>query len=517
MRRAQLSLAEGSNRAAAYVRMSTEHQQYSTENQLDAIRVYAAAHELEIVRVYTDAGKSGLSLDGREALQQLLRDVDAGQSEFSVVLVYDVSRWGRFQDPDVSASYEVRCRQAGVRVEYCAEQFVNDGSPVSSIIKSVKRMMAGEYSRELSVKVFAGQSRLIELGYRQGGPAGYGLRRQLIDQAGQPKAILGRGEYKSLQTDRVILTPGPESEQQVVQDIYQAFVREGRTEAEIATQLNRRGLLTDFQRPWTRGVVHQVLINEKYIGNNVWNRTSGKLKQPRTPNPVDQLVRADGAFSSVVDHALFLAAQAIIRARSRHWTDEQMLATLKQLFAERGCLSGLIIDEQEDCPSSSCYRQRFGSLLRSYSLIGYSPARDYSFLEANRRLRELYPQILVETQERIRLVGGRISVDPQTQLVWVNDEFSISVVLCRCQCSESPRRRWQLRFDFGLLPDLTVAVRMLPGEQEVLDYYLFPMIDLAAPHLRLGDTNPRELELYRFDSLDILADLSRRIPLGSAA
>ncbi len=220
MRRAQLSLAEGSNRAAAYVRMSTEHQQYSTENQLDAIRVYAAAHELEIVRVYTDAGKSGLSLDGREALQQLLRDVDVGQSEFSVVLVYDVSRWGRFQDPDVSASYEVRCRQAGVRVEYCAEQFVNDGSPVSSIIKSVKRMMAGEYSRELSIKVFAGQSRLIELGYRQGGPAGYGLRRQLIDQTGQPKAILGRGEYKSLQTDRVILTPGPESEQQVVQDIY---------------------------------------------------------------------------------------------------------------------------------------------------------------------------------------------------------------------------------------------------------------------------------------------------------
>ncbi len=349
MRRTKLSTAEGSNRAAAYVRMSTEHQQYSTENQLDAIRVYAAAHELDIVRVYTDAGKSGLSLDGREALQHLLRDVDAGQSDFSVVLVYDVSRWGRFQDPDVSASYEVRCRQAGVRVEYCAEQFVNDGSPVSSIIKSVKRMMAGEYSRELSVKVFAGQSRLIELGYRQGGPAGYGLRRQLIDQTGQPKALLSRGEHKSLQTDRVILTPGPEPEQQVIQGIYQAFVKEGRSEADIAAQLNRRGLRTDWERPWTRGVVHQVLINEKYIGNNVWNRTSGKLKQPRTRNPIDQWVRADGAFSPVVDHSLFLAAQAIIRARSRHWSDEQMLVTLKQIFEERGCLSGLIIDELGNC------------------------------------------------------------------------------------------------------------------------------------------------------------------------
>ncbi|MCY1354228.1 Recombinase [compost metagenome] len=378
-------------------------------------------------------------------------------------------------------------------------------------------MMAGEYSRELSVKVFAGQSRLIELGYRQGGPAGYGLRRQLIDQTGQPKALLTRGQHKSLQTDRVILTPGPEPEQQVIQGIYQAFVKEGRSEADIAEQLNRRGLRTDWERPWTRGVVHQVLINEKYIGNNVWNRTSGKLKQPRTRNPIDQWVRAEGAFSPVVDHSLFLAAQAIIRARSRHWSDEEMLVTLKQLFAEQGCLSGLIIDEQEDCPSSSCYRQRFGSLLRSYSLIGYSPARDYSYLEANRRLRERHPHILVDTQERIRVVGGRITVDPQTQLIWVNDEFSISVVLCRCQCPESARRRWQLRFDFGLLPDLTVAVRMLPGEQEVLDYYLFPMIDLAAPHLRLGDTNPRELELYRFDSLDILAALSRRLPLVSAA
>ncbi|WP_282582731.1 recombinase family protein, partial [Pseudomonas umsongensis] len=147
--------------AAAYVRMSTEHQQYSTENQLDTIRLYAVTHDLEINKVYTDAGKSGLRLEGRNALKQLFFDVESGRADYSTVLVYDVSRWGRFQDPDVSASYEVRCRQAGVSVQYCAEQFTNDGSPVSNIVKSVKRMMAGEYSRELSVKVFAGQSRLI--------------------------------------------------------------------------------------------------------------------------------------------------------------------------------------------------------------------------------------------------------------------------------------------------------------------------------------------------------------------
>jgi hypothetical protein len=71
--------------------------------------------------------------------------------------------------------------------------------------------MAGEYSRELSAKVFAGQCRLIELGYRQGGPAGFGLRRVLIDQTGSIKSELTRGEHKNLQTDRGILMPGPAS------------------------------------------------------------------------------------------------------------------------------------------------------------------------------------------------------------------------------------------------------------------------------------------------------------------
>jgi DNA invertase Pin-like site-specific DNA recombinase len=125
------------------------------------------------VRTYADEGKSGLRIDGRQALQRLISDVVNGNADFCVILVYDVSRWGRFQDADESAYYEYICRRAGIQVAYCAEQFENDGSPVSTIVKGVKRAMAGEYSRELSAKVFAGQCRLIEMGFRQGGPAGY--------------------------------------------------------------------------------------------------------------------------------------------------------------------------------------------------------------------------------------------------------------------------------------------------------------------------------------------------------
>ncbi|WP_374438589.1 recombinase family protein [Pseudomonas panipatensis] len=497
-------------RAAAYVRMSTEHQQYSTENQLDTIRLFASAHELEIARIYTDAGKSGLRLEGRDALKQLFDDVESGRANYSTILVFDVSRWGRFQDPDVSASYEVRCRQAGVSVQYCAEQFSNDGSPVSNIIKSVKRMMAGEYSRELSVKVFAGQSRLIELGYRQGGPAGFGLRRQLIDASGAPKGVLDQGQQKSIQTDRIVLIPGPDQEIEAVQWIYRLFVEEGRSEREIAGWLNNRDVLTDRGRPWTRGTVHQVLINEKYIGNNVWNRCSFKLKQQRIRNKPEAWVRADGAFPPIVNALLFRAAQEIIQARSYRMPDEEMLQKLREIYARHGHLSGLLIDEAEGCPSSSAYHHRFGSLLRSYALIGYTPERDYQYIEANRRLRRLHPVLLQRVIADIAAVGGHVAVDPGSDLIQLNEELLISLVLCRCHLSVSGTKRWKIRFDLSLAPDITIAVRMTEGEELPLDYYILPTTDMVSPNLQLAEGNQSDIEIYRFDNLQILAELSRR-------
>ena len=503
--------------AAAYVRMSTEHQQYSTENQLDTIRLYASEHSLEISQVYTDAGKSGLRLEGRHALRQLFDDVESGRAQFATILVYDVSRWGRFQDPDVSASYEVRCREAGVSVQYCAEQFQNDGSPVSNIIKSVKRTMAGEYSRELSVKVFAGQARLIELGYRQGGPAGFGLRRQLVDATGSSKGELERGMHKSIQTDRVILVPGPSDEVEVVQWIYRAFVEYEQTEQQIADQLNARSVSTDLKRPWTRGTVHQILINEKYIGNNVWNHFSNKLKMKRVRNMPEQWIRSDAVFQPIVSHLQFKAAQEIIQARSYRLPDEEMLSILKALYAQTGYLSGLIIDEAEECPSSSAYQYRFGSLLRTYSMIGYTPTRDYQYIDANRQLRLMYPLIVKATMEKIIGVGGRVTIDPVTDLMQLNSELIVSLVLCRCQLSNGGLKRWKVRFDLGLNPDITIAVRMMPGEEGAQDYYILPTIDMNVPDLRLAETNQSSIDIYRFETLDILAELSRRTPYRRAA
>jgi DNA invertase Pin-like site-specific DNA recombinase len=504
-------------RAVQYVRMSTEHQKYSTENQSDIIAEYAERNGMQVIRTYADDGKSGLNIDGRDALKSLIADVEGGQADFEVILVYDISRWGRFQDADESAYYEYICKRAGIRVIYCAEQFDNDGSPISTIVKGVKRAMAGEYSRELSVKVFTGQCRLIENGFRQGGTAGFGLRRMLIDQHGNKKGILRHGEYKSLQTDRVILVPGPAHEIKTVNMVYKKFVHDGLSEFDIAKLLNDRGILTDLKRPWTRGSIRQVLTNEKYIGNNVYNRSSFKLKIKRVKNPPEMWIRSDGAFEAVVDTQLFYQAQGIMLERNRRFTDEEMLDRLKHLYRKHGKLSGILIDDTEGMPSSAAYRSRFRGLVRAYRLIGFTPERDYQYIRINQFLRKMHKDIVTDVIHQIQDLGGIVERDKRTDLLTINDEISASIVVARCWQTTAGSLRWLIRFDLGLSPDITVALRMDVANSEPMDYYLLPLIDLEIERLRLSEYNGAQLDTYRFDNLDFFLGMAERAKMWMAA
>lgn len=176
----------------------------------------------------------------------------------------------------------------------------------------------------------------------------------------------------------------------------------------------------------------------------------------------------------------------------------------------RGYLSGLIIDEAEGTPSSSAYRSRFGSLLKAYQLVGFSPDRDHRYIEINRALRALYPEVVATVLNGIRRIGGQVMQDPATDLLLVNGEFSASVVLARCQQTAAGALRWHIRMDTGLAADITVAVRMAEENQTILDYYLLPRRDASLSRLRLGEGNGFVLDAFRFDSLDPLFDLAVR-------
>jgi DNA invertase Pin-like site-specific DNA recombinase len=478
---------------------------------------------MEIVRTYADEGKSGLNLDGRLALQRMLNDVTSGTADFEVILVYDISRWGRFQDADESAYYEYVCKQHKVRVEYCAEMFINDGSTASVIIKNVKRAMAGEYSSELSKKVFLGQCRLIQLGYRQGGMAGFGLRRMLVNAAGIPQRILKLGERKSLQTERVILVPGPDDEVEIVRWIYDQFVNHGKNESQIAKELNKQGIMTEISRElkdqgeeeeakhlWNNGIVHQILTNEKYIGNNIYNRRSFKLKSKRVTNPPGMWIRADDVFEAIVDSKLFYTTQGIIQERNRRFSNDEMLGLLKQLYQSKGYLSGLIIDEDEHLPSSNLYKLRFGSLIRAYKLVGFTPDVDYAYLEINKRLRERHRGEVSQIITAIEEMGGQVEREKTTDLLIINHEFNSSLVIARCQSTHAGSLRWHVRFDVSLHPDITIVARMDATNDKIQDFYLLPTRDIQKKSVLLAQDNGSFWDSYRFDSLNFFFYMARR-------
>jgi DNA invertase Pin-like site-specific DNA recombinase len=275
-------------RAAQYVRMSTEHQHYSIGYQCTAIGEYARQRGLAVVRTYSDEARSGLTIGERPALRALLADVVGQTADFEVILVYDVSRWGRFQDSDESAYYEYLCRREGLEVHYCAEPFRNDGTAVSSLIKNVKRMMAGEYSRELSEKIFAAKCQAVRMGRSAGSPAIYGYRRMLVDSSGRERHALAPGELKSIRSDRIVLVPGPAEEVGAVRWIFRQVADHATPLVDLAADLNRRGIPWRPGKPWQSARIQLLLANEKYIGNTVYNRASMRLKRPRVNNPPEE-------------------------------------------------------------------------------------------------------------------------------------------------------------------------------------------------------------------------------------
>ena len=306
-----------------------------------------------------------------------------------------------------------------------------------------------------------------------------------------PKADLRRGRAKEPSDGPRVLRPGPPEEVEVVRRIYRMFVVQRRTEREIAETLNAEGICTDLSRPWTRGTVHQVLTNEKYIGNNVYNRVSFKLKTKRVVNPPDMWVRHDGAFEPIVEPGFF-------RGRAAHHSRSQPAlqrsgvagATVGHLFREGMAVRPDHRRNGRTCRRAQRYRHRFGSLVRAYQLVGYSPARDYRYIETNRTLRALHPDVVNQVIADIEQQGGAVRQDPISDLLHINEEFTASLVIVRCHVSAAGGLRWKVRFDHGLRPSITIAVRMDEGNTSIRDYYLLPWLEAGTtPSLRLAPEN----------------------------
>jgi DNA invertase Pin-like site-specific DNA recombinase len=460
-----------------------------------------------IVRTYADEGHSGLRLDSRQGLKDLISDVLLGRADFDCILVYDISRWGRFQDADESAHYEFICKEAGVRVEYCAEEFRNDGSLMSTIVKNLKRAMAAEYSRELSAKVFAAQCRHVTLGFRQGGAPGFGLRRLLIDENGNSKGLLKSGERKHLQSDRVILQPGPVRELEIVRNVFHQFVVELKSQSKIARELNRNGLLNQYGRPWTPCSIRFLLKNENYIGNNIYNRKTVRLRQKQRDNPPNLWIRSPGAFEVIVEPNLFERAQEIRRARNRDHlflSSRDMLARLTSLFEEKGQLSATLIDEESDLPHHTTYILRFGSLRNAYKQIEYHRKGFFNYIQDGNSQPMTIPKLAADLVAKVEGAGGSADFDKATDELTINGKPMIAIRVARRRDAAGRGLLWTVGRPANLRCDWIVALRTDETRRNIIDFLLLPGSNFPKEKIEFAERNRTRLDPCRFDTVEAL-------------
>lgn len=407
-------------RAAQYLRMSTELQKYSFSNQSTAIREYADAHGFEVVRSFEDAGVSGVTTKKRVGLATMLSEIVSGSADFEAVLVLDMTRWGRYQEPDESAHYDFMCRQAGVPIHYCGENFGNDFS--SPIMKQIKRVMAGEYSRELSVKVRRGKRRMAEAGFAQGGGCPFGLQRREYMANGRAGRLLERGQRKSNPGYTVRFEKGAAAEVATVLLIFKYYVRQRLDAGMIASRLNREKLAWHDGSSWTSERVRKILVCDLLVGVLAYAKTVRVLGHDAVEKP-----RAQWKFASagepIIPLALFHAAQRR-RAKllgSSGRTDDELLDDLRRLVAATGKLSRNIIKADPVCVDPSVYAERFGGFLGAYSRIGYLKPVRLKGLDANGVT--LDRAGVIRELQRLEGSGERVSsmvieADPAIPSVW---------------------------------------------------------------------------------------------------
>lgn len=505
-------------RAAQYVRMSTDLQKYSIENQAAVIGVYAQAHDLSIVRTYRDEGESGLKLKNRTGLIQLLDDVQSGRADFDNILVFDISRWGRFQDVDESAHYEFLCKQAGIKVAYCNEQFPNDGTMLSSIVKNIKRVMAAEWSRDLSGKVHAGACRLSRLGFKIGGRPSYGLQRVLVDERMASKAVLKNGDRKYLMTDHVRLRPGTTDQIAVVRWIFQEFL-ERKSETSIARDLNRKGIPANTGTRWDRSAVGRVLRNENYIGNIVYNRRSFKLREKQVQNPPELWVRSEGCIEPIIPRETFLQVQKIFSLRRIEVSEPEMLMRLRKTLAKRGKLSPAIINGTPGLPCTATYMQHFGSLREVYRLVGYTPRRNYDFLDSQQKWSALIDELAVQLARRVMKMNGKGYFNKEKNCFPLNRQAAISFRFARWHPArkETHAPFWSIKHGVDLKPGWVVAIRLTEFNSNVLDYLLLRTTGIPVSMLRFSERSRQSRRIESFTTFDqLLRSLTRKLSRAGA-
>ena len=482
------------SKAIAYYRHSAQdRQENSIPIQREQVRQFASENGIEIIKEFADHGKSGLSTEGRDNFKRMLEMVIDTSLEFKYILVLDVSRWGRFQDIDMSAHYRALCKKYGREVVYTTIGFPKVDDPMHFMQLNFEGYRAATYSRELSGKVFRGCAKIAQQGFRAGAPAPYGLARLLLDEQHNPVQILKPGQRKSIQNQRVTLTPGRAEEQAVIKRIFQKFVYERKTTKDIAEQLNQEGIPSPSGRLWSSSGIVSILENDLYVGTMVYNKTASRLQAKTRKNPKEMWIRTEDAFDPVVDKDIFYRANRILERQAEEkqhlYSREDMLEKLHALFDYYGVVRARQINARKEMVSVHAYIKKFQSLDMAYQNL-------FEDIRENTR-----KTVLKHLQNQIK------DVEQYEDYVVLNGCFSI-LIQPSVPIPYGYNAYWSFCPDQRVEIDVTLGVPLNNNKRyDILGYLLFPRMLITSRHVKIFSSSEGNLSLFGYPDLKLIENI----------
>jgi len=293
-------------RAIAYLRKSTDLQETSLEQQRENVLLFAQKHAIKVVKFFAEEA-CGENVEGRPQFRRMI-DCCKAQQSFQYVLVYDISRWGRFENPKESVYWEVEVERTGKRVVFVSEGFKEEsiGTSITNFVKSAE---ASEYLKNIRRQTVRGMLYNAKQGFWMGGRPPYGYDRAIIEN-GKITEVLPEGRQKSIKSQKIKLVIN-KKQAKVIKTIFVMFVKQGLSVHAITTFLNQSQHIPPRGTMWTKSSLWRILHNDTYVGTLVYNRENRHKRHGKHKyNSKDKWVTVENAHEPIIPIELWEGVQA---------------------------------------------------------------------------------------------------------------------------------------------------------------------------------------------------------------
>ncbi|MFN6162876.1 MAG: recombinase family protein [Planctomycetota bacterium] len=332
--------------AVGYVRMSTDKQETSPEQQKQEIQAYAAKHGYSVLRWYADLGISGDKTEKRVQFQQMIADAEAGR--FKAILCWDQDRFGRFDS--LESGYWIHpLRKRGVQLITCTDGPVDWNTFAGRMLYGMKQEGKHQYLVDLSNNVTRRMWQLAQQGRWVCGAVPVGYR---LDEDGK-------------------IQLGPAEDVQMVRMLFDQYAA-GSTTRQLARMLSEKGYRSSKGKPWSVAGITGLLKKPMYAGHYTYGRHQFSKYQPRTKQgkyrAKDEWVTIPNNHPAIVPQELFDTVQRLLKERKRHTSPNGMATQfmLSGLLRCGHCGQALHGDTYNSCYHYTCssYKTRPGSCER---------------------------------------------------------------------------------------------------------------------------------------------------------